>query len=187
MNEPIPEAPLSELLVRAAAFAAERHRSQRRKDDAATPYINHPLQVAELLVSANICDAALLAAAMLHDTVEDTATSFAEIESAFGAEVCGLVAEVTDDKSLPKQRRKELQIEHAPHKSPRAKQLKIADKICNIRDLSDISPVGWDRERKAEYLRWAEAVVAGCEGINDWLDEQFRLAVTAKRRELGFS
>jgi len=161
-------------LLSAANFAAEKHRGQRRKDRDASPYINHPIAVATLLaVAGNVSDEALLIAALLHDTIEDTDTSAEEIEAAFGGDVLQLVKEVTDDKSLPKRRRKELQIEHAPHISARGKQLKIADKICNIRDMNLESPADWDVVRKAEYLDWAERVVAGCRGISDRLDQLF--------------
>ena len=154
-------------LLRAASFAADKHSSQRRKNTDASPYINHPLAVAAVLASeGGVTDVELLAAALLHDTVEDTDTSSEELARCFGPAIAGLVAEVTDDKTLPKSRRKQLQVEHAPDKSPAAKQLKIADKICNIRDLDMTSPAGWDLERKVQYVDWAERVVAGCRGVN---------------------
>ena len=173
-------------LLFAANFAAEKHRGQRRKDGDASPYVNHPIAVATLLaVEGQVTDEGLLVAALLHDTIEDTDTSAAEIEAAFGNDVLQLVTEVTDDKSLPKQRRKELQIEHAPHISNRAKQLKIADKICNTRDINAESPANWDVARKIEYLDWAAKVVAGCRGINEPLDTLFdeQLAMAKSRIE----
>ena len=174
-------------LLRAAVFAADKHRDQRRKDDTQTPYINHPLRVAEILVECGVEEVSVLLAAILHDTVEDTETTFEELEAHFGLEVCQLVAEVTDDKSLPKQQRKSLQIENAPKKSRLAKQLKIADKTCNVSDLSLTSPVQWDVERKEAYLNWAEQVVAGCLGVNDQLDQRFAAALEMTREELGRS
>jgi len=173
-------------LLQVARFAADRHRDQRRKDAVAAPYINHPLAVAELLaVDGGVVDIRLLAAALLHDTVEDTDTRLDEISQQFGAEVGELVAEVTDDKRLPKSRRKELQIETAPYKSERAKQLKIADKICNIRDIDADSPVGWNLERKAQYLQWAVRVVDGCRGVNPDLDQLFEETIAKARQRLG--
>lgn len=161
-------------LLSAATFAASKHADQRRKNVAASPYINHPLAVATVLANeGEVNDIELLTAALLHDTVEDTETTPSEIESLFGDEVCRLVAEVTDDKSLPKERRKQLQIESAMHKSNRAKQLKIADKICNIRDIDGESPQSWELERKTQYLRWAQQVIDGCRGVNDKLDRLF--------------
>jgi len=176
----------ADVLLLAAAFAAEKHRDQRRKDTAHTPYINHPVAVAEMLARHGCSnDVELLAAALLHDTVEDTDTSLAEIERLFGPAVSGIVAEVTDDKTLEKARRKELQVETAPHKSNRAKQLKIADKICNIRDIDADSPEGWSVTRKMEYLRWAERVVEGCRGVNAALDRSFdeQLSQALRRAE----
>lgn len=172
-------------LLEAASFAAFKHSEQRRKDLNASPYINHPLKVASVLADVGgTTDVDLLVAALLHDTVEDTNTSMVEIVSRFGDAVGRLVDEVTDDKSLPKERRKELQIEKAPAKSARAKLLKIADKICNVTDLDADSPVDWTRERKFQYLDWSEEVVAGCRGENVTLDEQFDAAVHEARQRL---
>jgi GTP diphosphokinase / guanosine-3',5'-bis(diphosphate) 3'-diphosphatase len=173
-------------LLRALAFAAERHRQQRRKNAEASPYINHPIEVAALLADAgHVADEDLLVAAVLHDTVEDTATTFDEIAAQFGASVADLVREVTDDKSLPKQRRKQLQIEHAPSLSPRAKQLKIADKICNLRDIASSPPVDWTLERCREYLDWAQAVVAGCREVNVELEQAFDETLAQAHRMLA--
>lgn len=172
-------------LLRAATFAADKHRDQRRKDVEASPYVNHPLAVAELLANAGVNDIELLIAALLHDTVEDTATTSDELTQQFSASVGELVAEVTDDKSLPKERRKQLQIENAPHKSDRAKQLKIADKICNIRDIDNQSPADWDMARKIEYIHWASRVVNGCRGVNSRLDQFFDETIDAAHRRLG--
>lgn len=173
-------------LLRAAMMAAEKHRHQRRKDEDASPYINHPLAVACLLAcEAGIDDEDLLVAALLHDTVEDTDTKFEEIEERFGPTVRQLVAEVTDDKKLDKAERKALQVEHAPHASARARQLKIADKICNIRDITHRPPGNWADRRKKEYLNWAEEVVAGCRGVNPALDAAFDAAIQEARRALG--
>lgn len=173
------------LLFRAATFAANKHRDQRRKDVGASPYINHPLAVASRLVNdGGVNDVQLLCAALLHDTVEDTATTFDELTEAFGEEISQLVSEVTDDKSLKKEERKQLQIEHAPHKSERAKQLKIADKICNVGDINAESPAGWSRERKLEYFDWAENVIAGCRGVNESLDRAFDLVLQTSRKNV---
>lgn len=170
----------------AASFAADKHRDQRRKDTGASPYINHPLAVAAVLANdGGVTDAELLTAALLHDTVEDTAASHDEIMELFGQEVGDLVAEVTDDKSLPKERRKQLQIENASHKSDRAKQLKIADKICNVRDIDAASPADWDADRKAQYLDWAICVVDGCRGVNQTLDQLFDQVMIEARDRLN--
>ena len=148
------------LVLRAAAFAADKHRHQRRKDHARTPYINHPLAVARVLAEeGGVNDPEILAAAILHDTLEDTATTRRELEREFGARIAALVSEVTDDKSLPKQRRKQLQIDRAPMKSKGAALIKVADKICNLRDLRDSPPKQWTAERRQRYRRWASDVV----------------------------
>lgn len=173
-------------ILRAAEFAALKHREQRRKDPASSPYINHPLNVAAVLADAGgVEDADLLIAAILHDTVEDTQTTPAELRAHFGDAVEHLVAEVTDDKSLPKEKRKELQVAHAPHKSDAAKQLKLADKICNVRDMTDDSPAGWPPARKVQYLDWATKVISGCRGVNPELERLFDEEMAAARGRLG--
>ena len=163
------------LIVRAAAFAAERHRDQRRKDADASPYINHPLALADVLANeGGVTEAIVLAAALLHDTIEDTATTARELAEAFGEDVAGIVLEVTDDKSLPKAERKERQVEHASHLSARARLVKLADKICNLRDMSDRPPADWSIERRREYFDWAKRVIDGLrDGANPHLEALF--------------
>jgi guanosine-3',5'-bis(diphosphate) 3'-pyrophosphohydrolase len=163
------------LLLKAAAFAAQRHRAQKRKGAAQAPYFNHLIEVTDLLWRVGgVREMPTLIAALLHDTVEDTGVSPAEVEAAFGAEVCALVLEVSDDKSLPKAVRKRLQIEHAPHLSLRARLIKLADKISNLQDLIGDPPPDWSRERKAEYFDWARRVVdAGLRGVNPALEALF--------------
>ena len=172
-------------LLKAIAFAAGKHSGQRRKDVAASPYINHPIAVATVLATeGEVSDEVILLAAALHDTVEDTETTFEELEEHFGLEVTDLVRELTDDKLLGKMERKRLQIEHAAQSSDRAKQLKIADKICNIRDISVCPPADWSLERRAEYLKWSEEVVAGCRHTNAKLDQVFDQAIEQARELL---
>jgi guanosine-3',5'-bis(diphosphate) 3'-pyrophosphohydrolase len=162
------------LLLRAVAFSAHRHRDQRRKGADANPYVNHPIDVANVLANVGgVRDVAVLVAAVLHDTVEDTGTRPEEIEAEFGAEVRRLVEEVTDDKTLPKAERKRRQVEHAPHLSPGAKQIKLGDKICNVADIARDPPADWSAARRAEYIDWAERVVAGCRGANAALERRF--------------
>lgn len=161
-------------VLRAAVFAADRHRDQRRKGESAPPYVNHPLQVAHVLAEqGGVTDPDVLCAALLHDTVEDTATTADELESAFGPAVTAMVLEVTDDKSLEKLERKAAQIEHAPHLSPGAKLVKLADKICNLRDVLASPPAGWSLERRQAYFEWAGRVVAGVRGTNAPLETLF--------------
>ncbi|GEN98987.1 phosphohydrolase [Novosphingobium sediminis] len=168
------------LVLDAAAFAADKHRRQRRKDAEATPYINHPLALATILAQeGGIADAQVIAAALLHDTVEDTETTPAELEARFGPDVAAMVAEVTDDKALPKAERKRLQIARAAHKSPGARLVKLADKIANLRDIAASPPADWDAARKADYVSWASEVVAGMRGTNAALEAAFDAAVAA--------
>jgi guanosine-3',5'-bis(diphosphate) 3'-pyrophosphohydrolase len=161
------------LILHATAFAADKHRKQRRKDEEASPYINHPVALANLLAQAGICDTTVLAAALLHDTIEDTDATAEELMGAFGQEITAVVLEVTDDKSLPKAERKRLQVEHAPHLSGSAKLVKLADKICNLRDVSDSPPHDWSLGRKREYFDWARQVVDGLRGAHAGLEELF--------------
>lgn len=162
------------LLLKAAHFAADKHRMQRRKDADASPYINHPLTLANILVSeGNIDDLEVLTAALLHDTVEDTDTTPEELEREFGSRVAAVVAEVTDDKSLPKEERKHLQVAKAAHKSNAAKLVKLADKISNLRDIASSPPADWALQRREEYFHWAKRVVDGLRGANPQLEAAF--------------
>ena len=154
------------LLLEALAFAAHKHREQRRKDAEASPYINHPIALANVLVNeAGVSDVEVICAALLHDTVEDTATTHEELLNAFGTRIARIVAEVTDDKKLPKAERKRLQVEHAPHISREAKLVKLADKIANLRDVAERPPAGWDLARRREYFEWAKRVIDGLRGV----------------------
>ncbi len=162
-----------DLLLEAAVFAAHKHRDQRRKDAAASPYINHTLAVAHTLSHAGVDDVEALCAALLHDTIEDTQTTEAELREAFGERIASIVVEVTDDTALPKADRKRLQIEHAPTLTPQAKLVKLADKICNIRDVAHAPPSRWDLARRQEYFDWARAVVDGVRGTHPGLEALF--------------
>jgi guanosine-3',5'-bis(diphosphate) 3'-pyrophosphohydrolase len=173
------------LLLDAINFAAIKHSKQRRKDQEETPYINHPIGVAFILwKEGGINDLPTLQGAVLHDTVEDTETTFEEIETRFGQEVKELVAEVTDDKSLPKMERKRLQVVNAPHKSRKAKLIKLADKLYNLRDLSKTTPQGWTEQRVQEYYEWAAKVVRGLLKTNDALEEQIENVLRERKVSL---
>ena len=176
------------LILKAIRFAAEKHTDQRRKDSKSSPYINHPIQVAEMLWTVGeVRNETLLVASILHDTVEDTGTQPDEIRAEFGEEVIALVLEVTDDKSLPKQVRKQLQVESAPHKTRNAKLLKLADKICNVHDILTSPPDDWSLERRQEYLLWTERVVAGLRGVNNRLENHYDELLAEGKRLLGIS
>lgn len=169
------------LILRALEFAVRRHRTQKRKGEEQSPYINHPIQVANLLANeGEEKDPVLLTAAILHDVIEDTVNTqqdkqelIDQISEIFGEQTLSLTLEVTDDKSLEKQERKRLQIEQAPHKSDNAKKLKIADKIMNVRDITNNPPTWWSVQRIKEYFDWAEKVVAGLRGVNKKLEDKF--------------
>jgi guanosine-3',5'-bis(diphosphate) 3'-pyrophosphohydrolase len=161
-------------ILRALAFAAHKHRDQRRKDTAASPYINHPIALASVLCNeAQVTDVAVICGALLHDTLEDTDTTPAELESTFGAAIRDIVLEVSDDKTLTKSQRKQLQIDHAPDLSDEAKLVKLADKICNLRDVADHPPANWDLARRREYFDWAKRVVDRLRGVHPRLEAIF--------------
>jgi len=171
------------LLLRALDFAARKHRDQRRKDRAASPYINHPIALARVLtLEGGIADANILAAALLHDTIEDTRTTHKELRAAFGPRVAKTVLEVTDNKRLRKHTRKRLQVEHASGLSRDAKLVKLADKICNLRDLGAHPPVGWNKKRRREYFDWARQVIDQVRGTNRRLEAAFDAAYARRPR-----
>jgi guanosine-3',5'-bis(diphosphate) 3'-pyrophosphohydrolase len=162
------------LVLRAAAFAAWKHRDQRRKDADASPYINHPIALAEVLwTEGRVRDPVVIAGALLHDTLEDTETRVDELAGAFGPEVAAIVEEVTDVKWLQKRSRKMLQVARASRASSKARLVKLADKICNLRDIIAAPPTGWSLERKQEYFDWAKSVVDQIRGTNERLERRF--------------
>jgi guanosine-3',5'-bis(diphosphate) 3'-pyrophosphohydrolase len=164
-------------LIDAIAFAADKHRNQRRKDADASPYTNHPIALAGVLaVEAGIDDIEVLIAAVLHDTIEDTQATREELTERFGKSIASIVAEATDDKTQSKEARRALQIKSARTLSAKAKLVKLADKICNLRDIANHPPADWSVQRKGEYFAWAEMVVAGLRGTHSVLEELFGAA-----------
>jgi len=174
------------LVLKAADFAARRHRGQTRKDEDRSPYINHPLRVAQLLSDVGeVHDMEVLAAALLHDTVEDTDTTPGDIADAFGQRVRDLVLEVSDEKHLSAGQRKQVQIDHAPTLSRGAVLIKLGDKTSNIRDIIDSPPRGWSLERRVRYLDWAEAVIDRCPPVNPALEALFWDTLAEARQVLA--
>lgn len=176
---PTQEEPIQIAILKAVRFAADRHRMQRRKDVDASPYINHPIAVAETLAAAGVEDRSTLLAAILHDVIEDTETEPDELRERFGDAVARIVEEVTDDKSLTKEERKRDRIARMPHVSPEARLLKLADLTANCTDVIRNPPKGWSPERREAYLAWARAVAEGCRGLNPTLDARFDAVVGA--------
>lgn len=155
-------------------FATMKHSTQKRKNKAQSPYINHPIEVAHLLLTVGkIEDTNTIIAALLHDTLEDTQTTSEEIQEKFGADVLDIVQQVTDDKTLPKPERKRLQIVHAPTLRKEAKLVKLGDKISNVQSIYDDPPFFWDSQRRKEYIIWANAVINGLRGTNEALEKMF--------------
>lgn len=170
---PIDESDIKTLL-KALAFAAHKHRDQRRRDVSTSPYINHPISLADILCNeAHITDIETICGALLHDTVEDTETTAEELERVFGKAICDIVLEVTDDETLPKAARKQAQIDHAAHISDKAKLVKLADKISNLRDVLYNAPVDWSLERRQEYFDWACRVIDQVRGAHPRLEALF--------------
>ena len=173
-DHPLTSSTSVQRILAAACFAADKHARQKRKGAEGEPYINHLLEVAELIAcSSEELDADLVIAGLLHDSVEDVGVTFAELEREFGHDVAALVAEVTDDKSLPKEVRKALQIENAPKKSARAQVIKLADKISNLRALLASPPADWSAERRRQYFEWARKVVDALSAPNGTLKAEF--------------
>ena len=173
------------LILKAAQFAAKKHRDQRRKDKHASPYIIHPISVAlEISQIGGVDDPEILAAALLHDTLEDTETEPEELEAEFGKKVCEYVLDVTDDKALPKDERKRRQIEHAKKISKGAALIKLGDKISNVTDVINNPPEDWDINRRKEYLDWAEKVIDNCPKVNDRMENKFQEIIKQGREAL---
>jgi len=163
-----------QLVLRAVEFAAHKHKDQRRKGVSASPYINHPIALAKILVEeGNVSDANVIAAALLHDTLEDTQTTKQELVGEFGELIANVVGEVTDTKSVDSVTRKRLQISKASHSSNEAKLVKLADKIANLRDLLSDPPAGWSIDRQRKYFDWAKDVVDSLRGVSEALERRF--------------
>jgi len=162
------------LLLKALSFAAYKHRDQRRKDVNASPYINHPISLANILCNqGHVTDIETICGALLHDTVEDTDTTAAELEGEFGKVISDIVMAVSDDTSLPRDERKQLQIVHAAELTDKAKMVKLADKISNLHDVAHNPPKGWELERRQQYFDWAKAVVDQIRGTHADLEKLF--------------
>ena len=177
---------MDERIFIAAQFAARKHTLQRRKGGHDIPYINHPIDVAtQLATSGGVTDAEILCAALLHDTVEDTATTNDELKAKFGPAIAALVAEVTDDPSLESAERKETQVREAPGKSPRAKLIRLADKTCNVRDITHNPPPSWSVERRRAYFAWAERVVKALGAVHPQMERDFAEALVAAKASVS--
>ena len=175
---------LDSRILEAAHFASIKHKGQSRKDSEKTPYINHPLALANILaVESGIEDSEVICGALLHDTIEDTDTSEEELLDQFGVNITRIVLEVTDDKTLEKNERKEAQVAHAPHISEKAKLVKLADKISNLRDIANSPPYGWNTQRKQEYFDWAARVVVGIRGTHEKLESLFDQAYALRPKD----
>jgi GTP diphosphokinase / guanosine-3',5'-bis(diphosphate) 3'-diphosphatase len=176
------------VFLSALEFAAEKHRFGTRKDKPegqphGSAYIIHPIQAVGLLWNTGqVRDINILAAALMHDVLEDTPTKDNEIETRFGSKILGIVKEVSDDKKLPKDDRKRIQLETAASKSFEARTVKLADKITNVMDIR-LNPPGWDKNRKLEYVDWAKKVVDKIRETNlalaEKFDDEYSLAITA--------
>ncbi len=168
------------LILKALTFAAEKHRHQRQDDVAASPYINHPIALVNLLTKVGIENSKIICAALLHDTLEDTNTTYAELKTHFGKKISDIVWEVSDDKSLTDAERRRIQVAHANTASKGAKLVKLADKTCNLRDIIYSPPVGWDIQLQRAYFDWAKEVVDVIRGANKKLEKAFDKAYASR-------
>lgn len=169
------------LILKALEFSARKHKNQRRKDVEASPYINHPISLANILCNeAHVTDVNVICGALLHDTIEDTETEPEELQDEFGVEIKDIVMDVTDDTSLHRHQRKQAQIDHAPHISREAKLVKLADKISNLRDVSSNPPPSWSLDRRQQYFEWANKVIDQLRGTDAQLESIFDAAYAQK-------
>lgn len=166
------------LVQTALEFATEKHKFQKRKNSAGDPYIVHPIEVKTMLEESGVTDEATLCGALLHDTVEDTGTTYQELVDTFGQEVADIVMECTDDKSLPKVDRKKNQITHAEHITDKAKLVKLADKLSNNSGLHCDPPEKWTHEEIVGYVRWSWCVCQHLYGANETLNDRMKQVFT---------
>jgi (p)ppGpp synthase/HD superfamily hydrolase len=161
-------------LLAAAHFAAQRHAGQRRKGKSDEPYVNHLLEVARLLAELPTeLDCDVVIAGLLHDCMEDAGVTSDEIAAQFGERVASLVQEVTDDKTLDRQVRKELQVRNAASKSRGAQNLSTADKISNLRSTLADPPSTWSPDQQWKYAEWAKDIVGRFTEVDPALKLEF--------------
>lgn len=149
--------------LQAVEFATDAHKNQKRKNKQQDPYISHPLEVAKLIedtykATESKIDYDVLAAAVLHDVVEDTEVCIQKVAALFGNNVAGIVAQVTDNKSLSKVERKKLQRLRSSYMTTEACLIKMADKWSNCKDLKEDPPVGWTKNQVEYYFYWSYAI-----------------------------
>ncbi|EFO18322.1 hypothetical protein LOAG_10172 [Loa loa] len=159
------------LIIEAVDLAARRHRQQRRKDAAQTPYVNHPIGVAYILTSeGQITDTTTIIAAILHDIVEHTKTTDEEIRKMFGDEIADIVKECTMVRSMKREARMKSELEKASKLSHKAKLVQLADKLNNIRDIERGTPLGWTKQHVTEYIIFAKDLLSKIRGIHGPLE-----------------
>jgi len=174
-------------LLDAINFAVCKHQNQVRKDQRGSPYITHPISVAQAIYAiGSVEETHILIAAVLHDTIEDTDTSEAEIQEQFGENILAIILEVSDDKSLEKMERKRRQVVHAGELSYAAKLIKLADKLVNCRDILLSPPKDWPLARRQAYIQWAADVVYEIRGTNPSLENAFDKMLLEAQKKLKF-
>ncbi len=174
-------------LLNAVIFATKKHQGQKRKGKNQDPYIFHPLNVAKVIMEiGHIVDQDIVIAAVLHDTLEDTTATIKELTKYFGLKVTDIVAEVSDDKSLDKNERKQRQVRHAPSLTYGARVVKLGDKLVNCRDILSSPPAGWSKRRMQEYIQWAFDVIEQIRGTNNYLEAAFDTLVIEAEEQLDF-
>lgn len=166
----------------AVLYAFRLHDGQVRKDRDQTPYIAHPLRVAERLRAHGVTDSDLLAAAVLHDTIEDCGTSYERLSAHFGERVAGLVAELTNDKRLPKAESKRQMLEDLPRHSAAARTVKLADRLDNLEDMEGSD---WDLARRRDYVEESALLLSACRGVHPGLEQALEEAMARARRALA--
>jgi len=173
-------------LMNACDYAARCHSGQTRGGAAREPYVNHVIEVAARVARSPDASEVLVIGALLHDVIEDTDGTAADIAARFGADVASLVLEVTDDTTLPRDERKARQVRDVAGKTADARRIKLADKAANLAALCD-SPPDWDTARRIAYLDWAERVIAGCRGLDPVLEAAFDAEAARLRAALGLA
>ena len=165
------------MILKALNFAREKHEGQFRKDEFQRPYIVHPVGVYGLLFNAGIENEDVLCAALLHDTIEDTNTTFDELAIEFNIEVAGLVGEVTNNPAISKAKQKLMQLEDAPYMTNGARLVRFADKINNLNDIAEFPPVGWDKAKKDRYVEFCKELIPLLNIDNEYLNKKFKEAI----------
>jgi len=169
----------AEAVLGAAIFATEKHKSQVRSNEKKTPYIIHPIEVADLVMKiGHVYDKDVLITALLHDVMDDTQTTYEQITSLYGTKVSSYLEEMTSKQGLSLKEQKKQQIMQAFRQNPSVAIIKLSDKLSNLKTLATSPPPSWSRDRIDQYFQWAQTVIENLPESNQLLKKAVKNVIS---------